>query len=368
MKFIFAALLGLCITVSVCGGACAADVDEIYKDQYEASDAESLENALPEDVAESFKNFNFSIDDFESAKNISAGNIFTQIWSFIKGGGKRPFVAGGAVLGLLLLSAVVGDIFTENRMVQYVTVLSLSAVAVMPVVSVISDTVSAIKSAGVFMLSFVPVFASILIARGKSLTAAGFSAVMLAASEGVSSVCSFVIVPFTGMQLGLSLCGSTVPDFNILSLVRALNRISKWVLALATTVMLAVLGVQTLINGSADSVSAKTVKFLVGTTVPVIGNAVSEALMTVKSCVKLLGSSVAVYGILAVALIFLPLVVELLMWRVVLLVTASIAEMLSQNQSAILLRAVDSAVATVTGVMIFVGILFVISITTVALV
>ncbi len=362
------AVLVVSLACLLCGTVGAVDTKEIYAEQFEQSNAEELQDALPEDVAEIFENFNFSIDDYNSTQNISAGNIFKQIWSFLKSGGKRPFLSGSAVLGVLLLSAVVGDIFTENRMVQYVTALSLSAVAVMPIVTVISDTVSAVKAAGVFMLSFVPVFAGVLIARGKTLTASGFSAIVLAAAEGVSSVCSFVIVPITGMQLGLSLCGSTVPEFNVSSLVRTLGRISKWVLTLATTVMLAVLGIQTLVNGSTDSVSAKTVKFLVGTAVPVIGNAVSEALMTVKGCVKLLGSSVAIYGIMAVACIFLPLALELMLWRIVLLVTASVADMLSQNQSAALLRSVDSVVATVLGVAIFVGLLFIIAITMVAVV
>ena len=146
-----------CCTVS------AVDTNEIYSEQFEQSNAEELENALPDDVAENIKDLDFSIDDYNSAQNISAGNIFKQIWTFLKSGGKRPFLSGSAVLGVLLLSAVVGDIFTENRMVQYVTALSLSAVAVMPIVTVISDTVSAIKAAGVFMLSFVPIFAGVLI-------------------------------------------------------------------------------------------------------------------------------------------------------------------------------------------------------------
>lgn len=368
MRFILAACFGLLVIFSFVGTAYALDVNEIYNNQYHDSNADELGDALPNEVVENIKGFDFSIDDFSSIKNISTKNIFTQIFSFLKDGGKRPFVAGGAILGILLLSSVVGDIFSENRMVQFVATLSLSAVAIMPVVTVITETVSAISAAGVFMLGFVPVFASVLIARGKTLTASGFSAVILAAAEGVSSLCSFVIVPLTGMQLGLAVCGSTVPEFNSSSFVRVLSRISKWALTLATTVMLAVLGAQTLINGSADSVSAKTLKFIVGTTVPVIGNAVSEALMTVKGCVKLLGSSVAVYGILAVALIFLPLVIELLLWRIVLLVTASVGEMLSNNQAANLLRSVDSAVSVVLGVMIFVGLLFIIAITTVSIV
>lgn len=342
--------------------------EDIYSQQFEQSGAEELSEALPDDVRQQMDELDISGLDTSWTEELTVENIFGQILSFLKSGGKRPLLAGVSILAVLLFGSAAGGLMHENRNIEYVVTLGITASAVLPAVSTVMASVSAIRSAGTFMLAFIPVFAAILISRGRSLTAAGYSSLMLGASEAVTSLCSLVITPLVGMQLGLTVSGSVLTEINTASVGRTVRRIANWILTLCTTVLLAVLGIQTLINGSADSLSDKTAKFIIGSTVPVVGGAVGEALATVKGCLKLLGSSVAIYGIIAVAMLMLPVIVELLLWRVVLLLTAMIAELLIKERSAMLLRSVDSAVAFVLGITVFIGVLFVISITVVSLV
>ncbi|MBQ3551113.1 MAG: hypothetical protein IJA41_09075 [Clostridia bacterium] len=345
----------------------AAEIEEIYDEYYTKVNADSIKDALPQDTADELERLGLGAENFSKAEGFSFKNIFSHIADIIKSGFKRPLISACAVIGILLFSSCMGELSKESKLTSYVVSLSIAAAVLMPVVSVVGACVSAVKAAGVFMLSFIPVYAGVLVAKGRSLTAAGFSTVMLGVSEAVTSICSFVIVPLTGMQLGLSLSGAAVTEINLSSVSRAVTKVSKWVLGLSTTVLLGVLSMQTLISGSADSLSFKTTRFLVGSAVPIVGSAVAEALATVKGCVGLLGSSVAVYGIAAVALLFLPLIVELLIWRVMLMFTSSIAEMLSQIKAAELIKTVDNCISTVLGVLIFIGVLFVISITVVFL-
>ncbi len=341
--------------------------DGIYGEQYNASGADGLSDCLPNDVKEYMDSIDISGFDTSWTSELTLQNIFQQIAGFIKSGGKRPITAGCSILAVLLFGAAAGGL-TENKSLDFVLTVGITASAVMPAISTVISCVSAIETVGTFMLSFIPVYAAILISRGRTLTAAGYSTVMLVAAEAVTTACSLVITPLTGMQLGLSVSSSVLTEINVTSIGRTIKRASTWILSLSTTVMLAILGIQTLVNGSADSVTDKTAKFFVGTTVPVVGSAVGEALSTVKGCLKLLGSSVAVYGIVAIAMIMLPVVVELLMWRVVLLLTAMVSEVLGREKSATLIRSVDSCVAFVLGIIIFIGVLFIISVTVVSLV
>lgn len=368
MKLISVIALMLTIFVFHTSEAKAAEIEDIYEDYYTEGNVESIKKALPQDTADKLEALGFGANSFSETQAFSFKSIFSHIAEIIKSGFKRPMTSACTVIGILLFAACVSDVSKDNKLTSYVIGISLAAAVLMPVVSVVGSCVSAIKAAGVFMLSFIPVYAGMLVAKGKSLTAAGFSTVMLAVSEAVTSICSFVIVPLTGMQLGLSLSGATVSEINLSSVSRAVTKVSRWVLGLSTTVLLGVLSMQTLISGSADSLSFKTTRFIVGSTVPIVGSAVAEALATVKGCVGLLGSSVAVYGIAAVALLFLPLIIELLIWRVTLVFTASVAEMLSQTKAAELIRTVDNCISTVLGILIFIGVLFVISITVVFLV
>lgn len=351
-----------------CGSVGAEEVDKnsLYSEQYKSSGADSLSDALPEDIANQLSEFDISSTDVSWTESLTPENIFESMLSFLKSGGKRPLVSGCSILAVLLFTASVGGLSTDNKMLKYVLNLGIAASAVFPAAGTIKSCTSAISSAGVFMLSFIPTYAAILVSRSKTATAAGFSSIMLAATEAVSWICSYLLVPMTGMQLSLAVSGSVMPEINTSSIGNAVKKASMWILSLSSTVLLGILGMQTLVRGSADSLSAKTAKFVVGTAVPVVGATVSEALATVNGCLKLLGTSVAVYAVIALALLMLPAIVELLLWRVALLICASVAEMLGQDKGAALIRAVDGAVAFILGIMILIGILFIISITVVS--
>ena len=51
--------------------------------------------------------------------------------------------------------------------------------------------------------------------------------------------------------------------------------------------------------------------------VPVVGGALSDALGSVQSCVKLLKTSVGAYGIIIAVMTFLPLLIESISWLLV---------------------------------------------------
>ena len=87
----------------------------------------------------------------------------------------------------------------------------------------------------------------------------------------------------------------------------------------------------------------------------------SEALGTVTASVTLLKSSVGIYGAAACAAILLPLITELLIWRAVLLITAGVAGLFSLPQISGLLKAVDSMMSVLLGIILMVGAMFVIS-------
>ncbi len=341
-------------------------INDIYSQQYESSGADKLQEGLPDDVAEKMKDLDISTFDTDWLNDFTPKNIFQSTFDFLKTGGKRPLIALSMIIAVLLLSAVVGGINTDNKTVIFVTVMCVTASAILPAVGVVKASISAVSSVGAFMLSFIPVFAGILISQGKALTATGFSSVMLAVSEAISVLCSYVVMPLTGIQLGLAISGAVLSEMNISSIGKTLKKVSVWVLSLSSTVLLGILSIQTLVSTSADNITVKTTKFIIGTAVPIVGSTVSEALTTVNGCIKMLSSSVAVYGVIAVALIFLPTVIELLLWRLALSVSAMLAEMLGQQKSAELLHSVDSAISFILGVLILSGVLFIISITVVA--
>ena len=82
---------------------------------------------------------------------------------------------------------------------------------------------------------------------------------------------------------------------------------------------------------------------------------------TVTASMGLLKSSIGIYGALACAVTLLPLVIELLIWRAVLLISSSVSEIFSLGGIAGLLRAIDSMLSVLIGIILLVGAMFVIS-------
>lgn len=66
------------------------------------------------------------------------------------------------------------------------------------------------------------------------------------------------------------------------------------------------LSIKGLLAGAADSAVAKGAKFLIGSFVPVVGGAVSDALGSIVSSLSLVRGATGAFGILAVLLIALP--------------------------------------------------------------
>ena len=75
----------------------------------------------------------------------------------------------------------------------------------------------------------------------------------------------------------------------------------------------------------------------------------------------LLKSSVGIYGAVACAAVILPLTAELLIWRGVLILTSAAAELFSLSVISGILRAVDSVMSVLIGILLITGAMFVIS-------
>ena len=79
--------------------------DSLYTEQYEMSGADSLSEALPDDTRRYFEENGIDPADYSWVSVISADNVFSHIWGFLKSGAKAPLKAGAEVTALILIAA-----------------------------------------------------------------------------------------------------------------------------------------------------------------------------------------------------------------------------------------------------------------------
>ena len=97
------------------------------------------------------------------------------------------------------------------------------------------------------------------------------------------------------------------------------------------------LSTQSVLAGQADTLGMRGIKYAVGNAIPVVGGAVAGTLSAVGAGMGLLRGVCGVAGILLVALLLLPALVELLLLRATLRLASTVASMLSCDGEAKLL-------------------------------
>jgi stage III sporulation protein AE len=356
-KILFIILLLVCFSVRV-------SAEEPYKEQFDLSGADSLYDLLGEDATETINRFNIDLSDPDWVNTITPEGIFSQIGDFLKSGIKEPLKCGAGMLAVIILmaAALAFDGFKGfSDIASYIFVLVSSAGILMPMFSLINATASAVKGISALMTGFVPIYTGILVAGGESITASGMSFLLLSAAGMVSLLASFVIVPLMSCYLGIGLVGSVMPVGAVGRIGEGIKKTALWILTLTLTLFLGLLSVQTTVNRAADNLGVKTLKFLIGTFVPVAGGALSESLTTLLGSVKLLKSSVSMFGVIGISATAVPVVLELFAWRAVLFVLSLAAELFGVELKTSMLRAADTVISVLVGVLLFVAVLFIIS-------
>lgn len=340
-----------------------------YTTQYDNVRANELEGSLDEQTREFFGKAGIDAKDPNWVNRITNGGVLKHIWQLVTGGIKTPVKTGVLIASIIFLTASLTAFGSSPRFETaiYAAVLSISALIATDIWKSVEIAVNAVKSCCSFMASFVPVFASVLALSGKTVTAPAMSTLLLGATEVVSFVASFAVLPLMGSYLALSVGSGVSPLLNSSGIVDSVKKLSMWIMSLLGTLFIGVLSIQTAVNSAADSVSLRTAKFILGTSVPVAGGVLSEAVSTISTSIGLLRSSIGVYGVVALAMMLLPIVVEVILWRFVLMVNISLGELFSLPKITGILRAVDSMLSVVVGVVLLVGGMFIISLAVVVM-
>lgn len=342
--------------------------EDIYGEQYAFSGADSLKDALTGDARDYFEENGIDPADPGWVNTFTGENVFSHIFGFLKSGARTPLRAGAALLGIILITAAFSAVSRESGAfvpAVYASTLAAAAVVAAPVFAAISAAANAVRGIGVFMLAFVPVFAGVVALSGGTVTAVSMSALLLGAAEAVASVSAFAVLPFMGGYLAMSVCAGVSPLVAKSGVAEGVRKLAVWLMTFVSTVFVGILGIQTAVNSAADTVTMKTARFLLGTSVPVAGTALAEAVSTLTASLSLLRSSVGIYGVAAVAVILLPVLAELTVWRGVLTACAAAADLFSLPRLSGVLRAVDAMLSLLLGILLMTGAVFIVSLTVV---
>lgn len=342
----------------------------------EMFDIESQLNALGkdelmDDVPDSARELLEEADVYElSVSNLlqlSPRDFFHTLWKLFVQQAKKPARTLGVIAAVVILCALLGGLRTavgENTLTQTFTTVAMLSVltsVIMPILDCIVSTSKAVQDTALFMLSFIPIFSAALVASGQPVTGATYNLFLFSTCQVVAQVVAGVLVPLMGVYLALCVAGSLVPGIRISSAAATIKTIVSWALGLIVTIFVGLLSIQTMVSGGADGVTTRAAKFVIGSFVPVVGGALSEAYSAAQGCLRLIRTSVGAYGILVALFTFLPVLLQTVIWYAVTGVAGIIANILGVEKVTEIMKACSGVLGILLAVILCFALLVIVS-------
>ncbi len=347
--------------------------DQNLQGQLAASGAEELASQVPDQTQEILAQLDLNNLDYRLLLSLTPG----QIWQVCKAAFSKmiraPLLLLGMLVAVILLCAVMDALkigFNAKgleKVFNGVAVLCLITIVLEPVTDCIQKASQAIFQGSMFMNGFIPVFCGILASGGQPVSAGVYHLLLFGTSQVVGQAASQILVPLISIFLAFCFTGAIVPELHLDQIGKTVKKFVNWALGLLLTIYVGLLGIQSIVAVSADTVTVKTAKFVTSSFVPVIGSALSDALVTAQACLKLLKASVGVYGILIAVFTFLPLFVEIICWYLAMQAAAFLGQLMGTGSITKVLEGTASALGLLMSITLLFGLLFIIS-TTVMLV
>lgn len=305
----------------------------------------------------------FEIDD---VSELSLSELAEQIKNYLVSRLDAPIRILCAIFLVIVFSTLMksagNSAMPKNSVDIYNMVCVMTAVTVIvpQLLTVYNEILRTIQVSGNFILVFVPIFVTVSIACGGFTSAGVYHMMMLGASEFIVRLSESYLLPVISITTALAVTGSIFPNTSLDSMVNFLKKTITWIISITMTLFTGFVSLKCTITGKADGVASKTAKMLVSGFVPIVGGAVSDAYSTVKGSFEVIGGTIGVAGIIAVAMIMLPKILELFIYRAVMWIGLATADMFSSDSISKLLRGIDSGLAVAQSILVCYGVIFII--------
>lgn len=213
-----------------------------------------------------------------------------------------------------------------------------------------------------FITKLSPVLMLTLAAGGKTASAAAFEPVLSGTVYVVTLIIEKVLMPLTVFSAVLAVGSNISTHIKLGSFTKVVNSVSKWLMAAVITVFTGVNAIYGFNSPALDAMSAKAVKFAIGTLVPVVGTFLSDTLETLISGAKIMKNAAGTAGIVTLISICALPIIKIGIIQFLLRISAAVCEPVTDSRISTMLLDISRAVTVLFAVTIMCAVLFIINI------
>lgn len=332
------------------------DAEAIFSEIYDAVDA---------DTKSAIADLGLEEISYDALLSLSPRAVITELLQILTGKLRAPLRAAGMLLAFVVLYAILSGFTQQKGEIHTVFSLFSTLWIVMLVLPSVSETLvtafSAIQLGADFMLVYIPGFAGIIAMSGKPMTSAAYSSVMVGLSNLFSEVQVHALLPIVQVFFTVNILNGIESKFSFDSISAFFKKFIQITLSVFSAVFTGLLAVKGSLAASGDSVAVKGIKTLVGSTVPIVGSALGDGMTSALGSISLIKSTVGIFGILVIALINMPVILDLLLWYLAISFASAVSGTLGLTSVQKMLNGIASTVSLVNVLVIFTVFLFIVS-------
>lgn len=318
----------------------------VFAENYESDsngdeDAFNYENYLPQKIKDIL-----SCNTEHNGTEMSFENIYQALFSYITISANKYSSLFMSLSVILIIIAVFRNINDNSNVLLSLNLLCglcICAVLLKVFVTVNTDTVDFLTSVKEFLSVILPSFTTVnLLCGGTSLSASGVYSFAAVTSLLEVFLCG-IVTPITVSLLILGFFERISPLLTNFNTVKNIKKYSIMLISFITGLMLTVISFQNILSAKADSISVKAVKFAASGFIPIIGNAIGEALRTVGSGLSYIKASVGSASAIALFFTVAPYLCELITLKFMLRFLAFFASVCGcENESGFINIGIDT--------------------------
>lgn len=368
----------LCISFLFLGMGAGKSEDEVLEDvstevdnqlgDLDFSDLEDLLAGLDEEQLKIFGDSSF-VDkikmiingEFKELGNtvISAtiNLVLKQILDFL------PIVA--TILAIGILSSMLGNLRSGKdkslgdviHFVCYALVLVLISSAVMQMLNLSRSTLETMKAEIDILF---PILLTLMTAIGGTVSVSVYQPAIALLSGSIMQIFNLVLVPIFIFSLVFAVISNLTSTVKLEKFNSFLNSSFKWLVGSMFTIFIAFMSIQGITAGSHDGISVKTAKFALKSYVPILGGYLADGFNVIVASSILIKNAIGACGLLLIFVSVLSPILTIVIFSLLLKLTASILEPLSDGRISSFLFSVSKSLTMLLVILIGVAFMFLI--------
>ncbi len=353
-KFILITVVVFLLFTFFAFNSCATDVD-----------VNSVWDEIDKNTQDYLNDLGINEISFNDLFTLSPVRVFEFIIELCFKSGSTFFENLIIIIAILIIVSIASSFLKESdktkNIINFVGVLAILSVIIVPISRITVDAASGIKTSMVFVNSYIPVMTAVIVASKNPGLAVTYNSFSIFLSSIITIISDKLFMPFVSAMLSFNILSSFSFENYRERIILGLRRTIVIILALFSTLYTGLLTTQSILASSSDSLTLRGIKFVSGAFVPVVGSGVADALSSVFSSFILMKNTLGVFVIIVIILINLPAMTELLIWYFALQFCSMISSLFGINNITDILDSLTSVISNLNIILFFVTFVLVIS-------